>query len=1143
MVVDNKKEIIPFVGLHAHSGFSVGDGLGYPPEHMNFCFENGLPAHAFTDHGNMNGVPYALQHLKKMRQSGKDFKLIFGVEAYFIPSIADWREEYEKAKENKRNRVLTAKDINATIVEDEGRKIRQALNRRRHLVLLAQNQEGLNDLYELVSESYKTGNFYRYPRMDYEMLAKYGSNLIGSSACLGGFYAGHYWENRDAGEEAILEAMREGTRRMLEVFGDRWYGEVQWNNISEQHEVNKYTIQVCEEFDVKLISTADSHYPRPEAWKDRELYKRLAWLGKKRPEWMSAELPESPDEIGYELYPKNGDQMWEAYKRYSEEIGVEYDDDVILDSITRTHHIAMDRIEDFEPDNTIRLPSFVVPEEYKGDADFALRDLCVRGLEKRNLQEIEVYTERLEKELDVLQSQGFAKYFLTMKAVSDEAQSLSLYGPGRGSAAGSLIAYLLEITQVDPIEHDLLFERFLTRSATGMPDIDFDVCNPMRLKEHLIEKWGDNVVVPISNFNTLALRSLIKDISRFYEVPFAEANAVTSKMLLEATPAAKKKHGIAAGVYTPTFEEVMEFSETLQKFFRKYPEIKTHINALHGQIKSTSRHAGGVCIGEDLNRYMPLINSGGVRQTPWTEGQKMRHLEPMGFIKFDILGLSTIEMIEGAIENILRDDQGIENPTIEDIKTFYNKHLHPDVIDTDDQDIWKNIFHEGRFAGIFQFTQQGAQDLCVRVKPTNIVDLSAITSIFRPGPLSAGVDKDYVEAKKSPQYIKYIHPIVREHTENTYGFLIFQEQIATLAHKLGKDISLDEGNMLRKLFTKKGTGKGEEEMLKIRRKFIEGCTEKGIERSAAAGLFQTFEFFSGYGFNKSHAVSYCFISYQCAWLFHYHPAAWMAAFLHKEPETRKEKAINIAKSFGFKIEPMNINLSGNEWRVLPDGKTLVQPLTSVKGLGEKAVAQIMANRPFNTIEEFLFHPDISYSKLNKKCLDVLVRSQALNCLMDDRFNGLKHFWSAVAVDRPRKEKNLHDNIKTYAPEGDFAEEEKIEFLTDLTGVFPMSMVISQEVLDRFNEKRIPPISEFDVDLGVSWFIPRGIENKKTRNGKDYWIVSVIDSNNKITKIKCWGVKKGVDRVFLNVPYLARLDYDEQWGFSSRSVRRNFKMIG
>ena len=1131
---------IPFVGLHAHDGFSVGDGLGFPHEHFDFAHENGLDAHAITNHGNMNSLPHMVMHLEKMRAEGKEFKAIYGMEAYFIPSVAEWKQEYEKNRALKKR--AKAEERSATVIENEGesRKAKNILNRRRHLVLLAQGQEGLNNLFKIVSLSYQSGNFYRYPRVDYEILEQNNAGIISTSACLGGVYAGCYWENREQGEEAVLRAMRETSEKMISIFGDRWYGELQWNNIPEQHELNQYVIRVCSEYDIELISTCDSHYPRPDAWRDRELYKRISWLGKKKPDWLSDELPESVDEIGYELYPKNGNQMWDAYKKYSAEVGVKYDDALVLDSITRTHDIATQRIEDFTPDNTVRLPSFVVPEGTES-ADQALRDLCVQGLESKALVS-EVYTQRLNKELEVIEHRGFAKYFLTMKAVSDKAQELSLVGPGRGSAAGALISYVLDITQVDPIKYELLFERFLTREGKGYPDIDYDVANPMRLKEHLIEEWGPTTVVPISNFNTLKLRSLIKDISKLYDIPFTEVNAVTSKMLSEATPLAKKKHGIKAGIYAPTFEEVMEFSDSLRKFLIKYPKVKTHVEALHGSVRSVSRHAGGVVIGEDLDHHMPLINSGGVTQTPWSEGQTVRHLEPMGFIKFDILGLSTIEMIEQAIVNVLKRHHNNESPTSEEVWKFYTENLHPDNIDLEDEGVWKNIFHKGKFAGVFQFTQDGAQELCKRVMPNNIIDLSAITSIYRPGPLSAEVDKNYVSAKNNPYGIKYIHPIVREVTESTYGFLIFQEQIAILAHKLGKDVTLDEGNMLRKLLTKKGSTKGYDKKAEIHDKFINGCTEKGITEYEAEKLWSTFEYFSGYGFNKSHAISYCFISYQCAWLLNYYPEEWLAAFLDKEPESRKENAISIAKSFGYEIEPMNVNTSDTTWLVSQDGKKLIQPLTSVKGLGEKAVEQIMMHRPFAAIEEFLFHEEISYSKLNKKALDVLVRSQALNCLMDDRFSGLRHFWSCVAVDRVKSLKKFKENIEVYEPEGDFTEEEKIEFLASLTGGFPIHKVASPELIQRLEHHCVPPISSFDVDLKVAWFIPRKINVKKTKHGKEYWIVEVIDSDNKVTKIKCWGIRPEKDKIFLNRPYMSRLEYSEQWGFSTRSVRHNFKLL-
>jgi DNA polymerase-3 subunit alpha len=928
---------------------------------------------------------------------------------------------------------------------------------------------------------------------------------------------------------------------MVDIFGDRWYAEIQWNDIKEQHELNQHVIQVAKEFGVGLITTADSHYPNPDAWKDRELYKRLGWLGKGRPSWAEEEsqLPEGVEEIGYELYPKNGDQIWESYKQYSESTGFEYDDAVVLKSIEETYRIAFERIENFLPDNTVRLPEFVVPAGFT--ATQALVNYALEGLKDKGLHTNKEYTDRLRLELNVIDDRGFSKYFLTMKSIVDVATDMMLTGPGRGSAAGSLVAYALNITQVDPIKHGLLFSRFLRADATDYPDIDYDVSDSMALKEKLVEMWGEDCVAPISNWNTLQLKSLIKDISKLYNIPFTEVNTVTSIMIREATPAAKQKHGIKAGVYAPTWEEVMEFSPTLQRYLAMHPEVKTHVEGLVGQVRSCSRHAGGVVIAEDLDKSMPLINSGGVRQAPWAEGQNVRHLEPMGFIKFDLLGLSTLKMMEGAIYHILKRHHGVEEPTFEQIRDYYEKTLHPDVMDLNDKDVYESIFHPGKWAGVFQFTEHGAQQFCTKVKPNNIIDLSAITSIFRPGPLSAGVDADYVEAKESPHYIKYLSDEAREITEETFGFLIFQEQIALLAHKLG-GLTLDEGNMLRKVLTKKGTGKNSVKG-RLHDKFIKGCVANNINRDEAQSLWDKFEFFSGYGFNKSHAVSYSIISYQCAWLWHYYPAEWMAAFLDKEPETRKEKAINIAKKFGFDIAPLDVNKSGTVWEISEDGKTMIQPLTSIKGLGMSAIEQILDNRPFMNAEDLLFREDVSYSKLNKKALDALCRGGALDNIVDDRFSGRKHFWSACVVERPKNLKKFGDNIELFRPEGDFSEEEIIQFKTDLTGVFPINLVINPETVQKLQDRYIPPISEFDEGLQVCWFIPRKITPKKTKNGKDYWIVEVIDSNNESTRIRCWGVKPEKDRIHLNRPYMARLKYDENWGFSTYAIGKTFRLLG
>ena len=397
--MERTKSKIPFVGLHAHSvAGSVFDGFGYPQDHMDFAYDNGMQALALTDHGNMNGMSYQVLHAKKMKADGRNFKPIFGVEAYFVPSIDEWKEEYDRIKEDKKQARKVINDTDKVEAEDEAAsksKSKSVINSSGHLVLVAMNQIGLNNIFKIVSDSHQGDNFYRKPRLDYKLLKKHGEGVIASSACLGGVYAKNYWNNRDEGEEAVLEAMRDTTRRMIDCLGDRWYGELQWNNVPEQHELNKYVIKMHEEFGIELISTADSHYPSAEAWKDRELYKRLGWLGKsKTPDYLKSELPVDIDEMGMELYPKNGDQMWESYKKYSAECGFEYDDDVVYDSLVKTHWIAHERIEDFMPDDTVRLPGFVIPDGETGEQTLVKESIA--GLRKMGLADNQEYIDRLK---------------------------------------------------------------------------------------------------------------------------------------------------------------------------------------------------------------------------------------------------------------------------------------------------------------------------------------------------------------------------------------------------------------------------------------------------------------------------------------------------------------------------------------------------------------------------------------------------------------------------------------------------------------------------------------------------------------------------------------------------------------------------
>jgi DNA polymerase-3 subunit alpha len=452
---------IPFANLHGHSTYSIFDGMGYPDEHVDFAFQNGLEGMAFTEHGNMNSFSHAFTKSKKMKEEGKDFKIIYGLEAYVHPNIEEWKLEKEKHKEDTKLAKQVDEDV-GLVVEDENeskRVIKSSLNQRSHLVLTAQNQEGLNNLFKLVSNSYKGDNFYRFPRMDYNLLKQHSSGIIASSACIGGILGNDYWRNREQGDKAVFDAMAKTTEAMMDIFGDRFYGELQWANYAEQHIINQKIIELSKVYGFQLISTCDAHFPNPNVWKDREIYKMIGWMGKKKDEIKIDALPSTLEEMEYQLYPKNGDELFAAYRNFSKRLGFVYDDRLIEESIARTADIARNRITNYSPDTSIKLPSFVVPEGET--ADTALAKLSVSALKDSGLYKSQEYIDRLKEELHTIKDRGFSKYFLTMKTITDKAKSVQLCGDGRGSGAGSLVSYLLKITEVDPIKYKLQFSRFI----------------------------------------------------------------------------------------------------------------------------------------------------------------------------------------------------------------------------------------------------------------------------------------------------------------------------------------------------------------------------------------------------------------------------------------------------------------------------------------------------------------------------------------------------------------------------------------------------------------------------------------------------------------------------------------------------------
>jgi DNA polymerase-3 subunit alpha len=1127
---------IPYVNLHVHTNIgSIGDALGMPEDIVQYVLSQNGSAVAFTDHGNMNAVPYIFAIQQDLLKKEKTFKCIYGIEAYYIDSLRAWEDLYDQYRERVQKKEKQQEQDPLEGVEDIGehKKRKSPVNRRSHLLLLAQNLEGLHNLYTLVSKSHSDKYFYRYPRIDYELLAQHSKGVLCSSACLNGRLAECYFENQDKGEEAVVRCMKIEAQRFLDIFHDRFFFELQWNAFSEQHAINRCLIRTAIELGCQeqLISSSDAHYPRPDLWLSREMYKRLSRISNKKES--AKPLPLTPQEVGFEAYPRSGQQMWEAYKYYA--AGGIYDDKIVLSSLFKTYDIAQNMIEDFKLETDIRFPDFIVPPGYTDNERLA--ELAHQGLLLRHHDTKQDYLTRLAYELEVVKKRKFAKYFLLVHEIVEKAKTLGLTGPARGSASGSLLSYLLGITQVDPVRFNLHFERFMDPESESFPDIDWDVQAPMELKELLAKEWKKqhNVdVVPISNFSTLQLRSLIKDIAKFYDIPFIEVNAVTGVMMQEATPLAKEQHGIKAGVYVPTFDEVLEFSVSLQKFLKKYPKVAEHIAALKGAIRGTSRHAAGILVEENLEARMPLIRSGGVIQTPWAEGQKIRNLEPMGFLKMDALGLTTLSIIHNTIKRILQNHYNNSNPSLDDVWNYYNEYLHPDTLDLDDQEVYQHVYHKGHFAGIFQASEKGMQALIKAAKPTNINELSTLNAIYRPGPLGAGVDAKYLAIRNGELHIDHPHPLVTKVLARTAGVCCYDEQIAELAHVLGKDLSLAEGNRLRKLLIKKGLRNVEQKKAALKRKFVAGCQEKDLSDQTINQLWEEFELHTKYSFCYNHCLSYSLISYQCAWLLTHYSAEWACAVLDNASEETKESDISAVRALGFTIEGLDINHSGTLWNISKDSKSLIPPLTLIKGLGEKAVEQIMQHRPFKTLEELLFNEKIAYAKLNKKALDVLLRSQALNSLIDDRFSGLRHAYSAIVVDRARIIKDFQANIERYRPEGDFSEAEKVDYLVSLTGIFPFHIILPEQMLKALVKHKIPPISAWDDAIGMAYFVPREVLIKQTKNGRTYWVVITTDPSGAQQRVKVWSIHSG-DKLYLNRVYAAKLNYDSKWGLSCPGV--------
>ena len=1200
----NKMIRIPkkFVGLHAHSTFSVGDAIGLPQDHIDFAIKNGSDALALTDHGNMNGVSHQQLKIADLAKNGQKFKAIPGVEAYFVDDLVAWKELKEQVAEQKEAEKLekkkkaiskatdklvehflgnelasTEEELDAasavkktstedeeggTIVENEeeskAQKFLDPINQRNHLVLLPKNNEGLKALFQICSEASING-YYKYPRVDFEMLRKHANgNIIGLSACLAGIPTRVLSKHLPVGDfknmgpgtehdfEAVQKELAEYVQKFYSVLGpENYFLEIQFNRLPIQHLINLHILEFSKRTGVKVVATADSHYSNPDHWREREVYKAMAWASKTKGVVDVNTLPKKIDELKCELYPKNAKEMWESHMAYSEPYSKFYEpfNEKIADAIEISHDIAHEMIGDVKIDKQIKLPSItkLVSKEKIDDLqaklgveasedDIAFKELvslAIEGLKWRKKASKDEYILRLKRELEVIKKLKFAKYFLTYYHIMRVVGERMLIGNARGSAGGSLLAYVLNITQMDPIRFGLLFERFLTSKKKGYPDIDSDFADRDGAVKLLMEYFGEENVIPVSNFAQLQLRSLIKDLARLYGVPFDVVNDMTMRIEQETLAVDRTEAGFDKGTWVLTFESANENSPTFQRLLEEYPEFERSLKILFKQMRNISRHAGGVIITNNSREAMPLIRNGGELQTPWPEGLNFRHLEELGLLKFDILGIGTLRMFQECVRKILQN-KGISNPTIGQIKNWFWDNLHPDNNMMDDMHVYKHVFWDGNYAGIYQFVQENTRQFMAQMKPKSILDIATATSIFRPGPLSLNVDKKFLENRKNPQNVVFQHPLLKEVYAETSGLLVFQEQLQMIYHKLA-GVDLEDTDSVRKAFTKKDISnreKAAKERDALRDTFINLCQKaNNISPGISGDIFDNMEKLVAYSFNKSHAIAYAIMTYQCAWFLTYYPDEWITTNIDyatsdkgkvSGKEDPKAIAIREAQKLGYRIGKADINKSSYSFTV--ENKVLIPSFASLKYVGKTVMGEIEKFRPYKRFTDILINDDNTWrhSKFNKRALGTLIQLEALDSLdivgPDKLFKNYRQLY-LVMIDHydqlkrtaARKKDNdvkaaILNLVKEVENEPDWTLAEKIDFSSTLAGSVDTSIIVSKEVRDELTSGNFYSIDECeDRGKGSYWCIVSSVEPATTKTGKKYLKLRVFaDANAEYT---------------------------------------------
>src|SRR5215213_41293 len=886
-----------FVHLHLHSEFSLLDGACRIEELLDKAVELQMPAMAITEHGNMfSSVVFHDQARKR------GINPILGCEVYVAPG-------------DRRTKSGTPGET------------------ANHLVLLAQSKEGYHNLIKLVSSGYTEGFYYK-PRIDKDLLAQHAAGLIGLSSCLKGEVATGIRTEQQQKAMAAAAAYRD-------ILGPgNFFLEMQYQGIDDQRVVNIGLQPIARDLGLPLVATNDVHYLQNSDYKPHDV---LLCIGTGK----SVNDTERLRYHGDQFYLKTAEEMAEVFKDFPE-------------ALANTVRIA-ERCHVDLSGTVNHLPNFDVPAGFTLDDYFEhvvrdgfthrlsrLKDLAAAGTLKHTIDE---YERRLTYEIEMIKQMKYPGYFLITWDFIRYAREKGIpVGPGRGSAAGSLIAYCLRITDVDPIEYDLIFERFLNPERVSLPDIDIDFCERRRgeVIDYVTRKYGRENVAQIITFGTMKAKAVVRDVGRVLEMSYADVDRIAKQI-----PAALDM----------TLDKALAENPILKDMAAKDPKVKEVVDIgrrLEGMSRHASVHAAGVVIAPGpITDYAPLYKG---QRDEITTQWNMKEIERVGLLKMDFLGLSTLTLIDDALKEIKRTE-GIA--------------LDIDTIPLDDAKSYR-VFQEGAAFGIFQFESSGMRELLRKAKPERLDDLIALNALYRPGPLKSGMVDDYIARKQGAKEVKYDLPQLAPILDDTYGVIAYQEQVMRIAAVLA-GFSMGQSDMLRKAMGKKDP----KVMAKQREAFMAGAKSNNVNEKKATKIFDLMEYFAGYGFNKSHSTTYAWVAYQTGYLKANYPAHFMAALLTIEAANTDKLAMYLGecRDLGVAILPPDINSSQMQFTVV-DGAVRFG-LCAVKNVGEGAILSVLAVRRavgrIDSLYTLCEHADLRL--VNKRVLESLVKAGAMDSLL------------------------------------------------------------------------------------------------------------------------------------------------------------------